>query len=135
MPTTRPKPCGKNCNKMLPRTPGRPRDRTLKPKFCRKRKPPGSLKEPGGKGLTNGLPSPHSRNPGQPLTANRLPQLEQPTSLDLPDAFTGDAIGPRHLVQGARLAIPQTEPQLDHLPLARRQRPQHLGNPLAQQVL
>src|SRR5205085_11563881 len=72
---------------------------------------------------------------GEPLAAQWLAELEQPAGLDLPDALARDAVDLGHLVERPRLAIPQAEAQLDHLALARRQRPQHLADALAQQML
>src|SRR5690242_20671702 len=67
----------------------------------------------------------------QALAPQRLAQLQQPARLDLADALAGDAVGPRHLLQRARVAVLQPEAQLDDLPLPRRQRPQDLGDALA----
>src|SRR5207245_2463085 len=71
----------------------------------------------------------------QPLASQRLPQLQQAARLDLADALAGDAVGPRHLLQGPRLAVAQAEAQLDDLALARGQRSQHLADALAEQML
>src|SRR5262249_24536752 len=70
----------------------------------------------------------------QALTADRLAQLQQPARLNLPDPLAGDAVGPRHLLEGARVAVAEAETQLNDLALARRQRPQHLADALAQPV-
>src|SRR5262249_7027420 len=81
------------------------------------------------------LTSRHLREVGQPTAALRLAQLPQAATLDLADALAGDAEVTGHLVQRPGVAVPQPEAQLDHLAVARRQRPQHLAHPLLEQVL
>src|SRR5947209_3797466 len=87
-----------------------------------------------GRKRRNG-PSFHVRELGEALAPQRLTQLQQAARLDLADALARDAVGAGHLFQRLRVAVLQPEAQLDHLALARRQRPQHLADALAQQVL
>ena len=61
-----------------------------------------------------------------------MPQLDQAARLNLADALARDAIGPRYLFQRPRLAVAQTETQLDDLPLARGQRTKHFADALTQ---
>ena len=71
----------------------------------------------------------------QPLASQWLSQLQQPSSLDLPDALARDPVDLRDFIERPRVAITKPEAQFDHFPLARRQRSQHLGNSLAEQML
>src|SRR5262245_61855931 len=61
---------------------------------------------------------------GEALAAERLAELEKTAGLDLADALASDAVLAGHLFQRARLAVLEAEAHLDHLSLARRQRPQ-----------
>src|SRR5207249_3529407 len=71
----------------------------------------------------------------QPPAAVRLSQFEQPACLNLADPLAGDSVSARHLIQGSRMAIAQTEAKLNHLPLARSQGTEHLADPLLEQML
>src|SRR5262249_50599610 len=62
-------------------------------------------------------------------------KLEEAAGFDLPDPFTGDAVAAGDLVERPRLAVLEAEAKLDDLALARRQRTEHLGNPLLEQHL
>src|SRR5437879_13405346 len=72
------------------------------------------------------------RNPGAPgellqvvaelLRARRVAQLAQRLGLDLADALAGDPEPLAHLFQRALAAVDQPEAQLQHAPLARRER-------------
>src|SRR5947207_2795456 len=73
--------------------------------------------------------------PRQALTADRLTKLDEAAGLDLANAFARYAVALGDLVEGARLAILEAETQFDHLALAGRQRPQHLGDALLQKML
>src|SRR5437867_3570691 len=55
---------------------------------------------------------------GEALAAQRLPQLDQATRLDLPDALAGDAVAARHFIKRPRLAVSQAKAKLDHFALA-----------------
>src|SRR5690242_5482741 len=67
------------------------------------------------------------------LAAARMPELAECLRLDLPDSFPRDPKSLPHLFQGSLMAVDQTETQLQHAALARRQcvedvlylRPQH----------
>jgi hypothetical protein len=61
------------------------------------------------------------REIGKSGTAERLSQLQQPASLNLPNPLTSNAVESRHFIESFRKAVPQAEPKLDHLALARRQ--------------
>jgi hypothetical protein len=71
----------------------------------------------------------------QSLAAHRLPQLQEPTSFDLPNPFPRDAVAASHFVQRSGPSIPEAKTQLDDFSLTRGQRSQHFADPLAQQVM
>src|SRR5207245_7640160 len=62
----------------------------------------------------------------QDVRPARVAQLTQGTGLDLPDPLPGQAEALAHLFQGARLVVDQAEAKLDHAPLPRSQRAQHV---------
>ena len=86
----------------------------------------------GMEGCTLGLDFGEVR---EAMPTQRLPKLQQPARLDLTNALAGDAVGSCHFLQRARLAVAEAEAKLDHFAFARRQRPQHFGNPITEQVL
>src|SRR5919109_4395911 len=61
-------------------------------------------------------------------------ELLQRVVLDLADALAGDAEGPAHLLERPRLLALESEPELDHLPLPRRERVERAVDVLAPQV-
>src|SRR5689334_24611067 len=61
------------------------------------------------------------------LRAARVPQLRHGLRLDLPDPLAGDPVDLADLVEGARLAVGQAEPQPDDAGLPLGEGLQHAG--------
>ena len=64
----------------------------------------------------------------------RLAEFQQPAGLDLPDTLAGDAVLLGDLVERARRAVLEAEPEFDHLALAGGQALEHFADALAKQV-